>query len=714
MATLVASASMKYATCKGTLDYTVTSTDTQYKIRINSFTRSPFATGQASFMTCNVHVTLGGQTVDLYPSSQYVTDLNFYSNHGSGQSTATYSIGVDVYVDRTHAAQTKALKLELTQVLYWRWDGSAWQFDDGTSGKTVSASTNISISAKPSYAVSYNANGGSGAPSSQTKWYGESLTLSSSVPSRSNYVFKNWNTAANGSGTAYAKGATYTGNAALTLYAQWYAPYTVTYNANGGSGAPSSQTKVYNTSLKLSTTKPTRTNYVFKEWNTKADGTGTSYAPGATYSTNANLALYAIWYAPYSVTFDANGGSGAPASQVKVYNQTLTISSTKPTRASYVFRRWNTNTSDTGTAYNPGASYTANANLALKAIWNPVISYDANGGSGAPASQTKTYGTNLTLQSGTPTRTGYTFNGWNTARDGSGTNYAAGGTYTSNAAATLYAKWVKAPDAPTISSLTVVRSNSSGVASNTGTYCKVTAKWSIDTTNVSGNTATVTGKIQPHGGSSTAFTFSSGASGTSGTAVAIIAGCDTDTQYTITVTVTDTRTSTSRSAIMTMAFFPCDFAAGGKGMGVGVAAPNEGFEVGWAAQFDKNVTVLMGLAVGGNLAVTGNLTAPQLTVNSATSDIVTASSGWTVSSQSARTYGKVVVISCALKPTAAVAAGSRAIATVASSYRPSVLVGFADSSGMGTIAAGGSVTYRNVVDLTTSSTVYVAAAYLKA
>ena len=109
-----------------------------------------------------------------------------------------------------------------------------------------------------------------------------------------------------------------------------------------------------------------------------------------------------------------------------------------------------------------------------------------------------------------------------------------------------------------------------------------------------------------------------------------------------------------------------------------------------------------------------SLTAPQLTVNSATSDIVTASSGWTVSSQSAKTYGKVVVVSLALKPTAAVSAGSRTIATIASSYRPSVLVGFADSSGMGTIAAGGSVTYRNVVDLTTSSTVYVAAAYLKA
>lgn len=714
MATLVASVSMKYATCKGTLDYTVTSTDTQYKVHINSFTRSPFATGQASFMTCNVHVTLGGQTVDLYPSSQYVTDLNFYSNHGSGQDTATYSIGVDVYVDRTHAAQTKALKLELTQVLYWRWDGSAWQFDDGTSGKTTSASTSISIAAKPSYAVTYNANGGSGAPSQQTKWYGENLALSGTKPTRTNYVFKRWNTNTADTGTAYNPGATYTGNAALALYAIWYAPYAVTYNANGGTGAPSAQTKVYNANLTLSTTKPTRTNYVFKHWNTKADGTGTAYNPGATYSTNANLTLYAIWYAPYTVTYDANGGTGAPSAQTKVYNSNLTLSSTKPTRASYVFKRWNTNTSDTGTAYNPGASYTANANLALHAIWNPIISYDANGGTGAPSAQVKTYGTNLTLQSGTPTRTGYTFAGWNTARDGSGTNYAAGGTYSSNAAATLYAKWTKNPEAPTISSLTVVRSNAGGNPSDDGTYCKVTAKWSVDTANVSGNTGAVTGFILPLGGSATVITFASGTSGTSGTATALVPNCDPDTQYLITVRVADTRTYTTRVAIMTRASFILDLRAGGHAMGIGSAAPPSGLEVGWEAQFDKAVSMLMGLTVGGDLAVTGNLTAPQLTVNGATSDVATSASGWTVSSQSAKTYGKVVVVSLALKPNTAVSAGSRTIATIASSYRPSVLVGFADSSGMGTISSGGSVTYRNVVDLATSSTVYVAAAYLKA
>ena len=71
------------------------------------------------------------------------------------------------------------------------------------------------------YTISYNANGGSGAPSSQIKDGGINLTLSSTVPSRSGYAFAGWNTAQNGSGIHYDSGATFTGNANTTLYAQW-------------------------------------------------------------------------------------------------------------------------------------------------------------------------------------------------------------------------------------------------------------------------------------------------------------------------------------------------------------------------------------------------------------------------------------------------------------------------------------------------------------
>ena len=91
-----------------------------------------------------------------------------------------------------------------------------------SSGSDVTSAISITWSvARQEYAVTYNANGGSGAPSAQTKQYGINLALSSTEPLRDGYQFTGWNTVANGSGTSYAAGATYTSNAALSLYAQW-------------------------------------------------------------------------------------------------------------------------------------------------------------------------------------------------------------------------------------------------------------------------------------------------------------------------------------------------------------------------------------------------------------------------------------------------------------------------------------------------------------
>ena len=73
------------------------------------------------------------------------------------------------------------------------------------------------------------------------------------------------------------------------------ASHTVTYNANGGSGAPASQTKWYGTILTLSDTKPTRTGYTFLGWGTSATATTVVYAAGAKYGADKDITLYAIW-----------------------------------------------------------------------------------------------------------------------------------------------------------------------------------------------------------------------------------------------------------------------------------------------------------------------------------------------------------------------------------------------------------------------------------
>ena len=87
------------------------------------------------------------------------------------------------------------------------------------------------------------------------------------------------------------KGAPYPNYASVTTSS----PYTVTYNANGGSGAPAATTKGYGINLTLSSTQPTRSGYLFTGWNTAADGSGTTYNSGAAYTGNANLTLYAQW-----------------------------------------------------------------------------------------------------------------------------------------------------------------------------------------------------------------------------------------------------------------------------------------------------------------------------------------------------------------------------------------------------------------------------------
>lgn len=105
------------------------------------------------------------------------------------------------------------------------------------------------------------------------------------------------------------------------------------------------------------------------------------------------------------------------------------------------------------------ATVTAGQSLTLPArTWQYTVSYNANGGTGAPNSQTKTYGTNLTLSSTIPTYSGYTFRTWNTKADGTGSNYSAGSTYTKNAAVTLYAQWFSSNYSAT-SSLTTVHPN---------------------------------------------------------------------------------------------------------------------------------------------------------------------------------------------------------------------------------------------------------------
>ena len=245
----------------------------------------------------------------IYSCSDGAANTLYYN---AGTNVTSASTVVASNIDITHTVATGA---EWNTANQTRLLNKTYTYTRGTSATTykvyskfsgidmlngpVYVNTSYTVPKLASYTISYNANGGSGAPSSQTKWYGKDLTLSSSKPTRTGYTFQGWATSASGS-VAYAAGASYTTNAGATLYAVWKAlTYTISYNANGGSGAPGNQTKTYGTTLKLSSTKPTRANYNFLGWATTASATTATYAAGANYTANAKATLYAVWELAY-------------------------------------------------------------------------------------------------------------------------------------------------------------------------------------------------------------------------------------------------------------------------------------------------------------------------------------------------------------------------------------------------------------------------------
>lgn len=240
---------------------------------------------------------------------------------------------------------------------------------------------------------------------------------------------------------------------------------TVTYNGNkpaaatgtvSGVPANGSGSKDGNTPFTVSSDVPTLAGYKFNGWNTQANGGGTPYAAGATIPgalITGDITLYAQWIQQLSITFNANGTgvTGLPSTITVDYNAATAIPSSAPTRTNFTFKGWNTAANGSGTAYTAGQSIAhLTTNLPLYAQWEayPVVTYNANSGTGAPSADTVAPGV-YNIKTGTPTRTGYVFGGWTPTQ-----NSTANGLYSYNATisgsqrsmnvtsnVTLYALW---------------------------------------------------------------------------------------------------------------------------------------------------------------------------------------------------------------------------------------------------------------------------------
>lgn len=393
----------------------------------------------------------------------------YYNDNASSATTSVGSVNINTTVASGSGWSTSnQVKLKEYDTTFTRGTSSSKRYvaaklvNIDRVGGTMTVSTSYTIPALTKYTISYNANGGSGAPSAQSKYYGKTLTLSSTKPTRTGYTFKGWATSSSGS-VSYASGASYTANASATLYAVWQANiYTVKYNANGGTGAPPNQTKTYGVTLTLSSTKPTRasvnddgvtTTYTFKGWATSSTATSVSYASGAKYTANASVTLYAVWsttttVTQYDVTYNTNGGSNV-SPQVKKKGTALTLRSTIPTKNGYTFKGWGLSEDTTTVSYAAGASYTKDADIVLYAVWTPwthTVQFNLNGGTGtAPSSFTKTTDIDVMITEGTISKPSCVFKCWSTNINGSGgTNYYVGDAYmaTQNGGTvTLYAIW---------------------------------------------------------------------------------------------------------------------------------------------------------------------------------------------------------------------------------------------------------------------------------
>ncbi len=309
----------------------------------------------------------------------------------------------------------------------------------------------------------------------------------------------------------------------------------------------------------------------------------------ATKTITLNVSVPA--WTSYKVTYNANGGTGAPGSQTKWKDQALTLSSIKPSRSGYSFLGWSTSSSATTATYSAGANYTADSAATLYAVWKAntyTIKYNANGGSGAPANQTKIHGVALTLSSTKPTRTNYTFKGWGTSATATAVTYAAGASYTSNAAITLYAIWTLSYVKPTITGVSIARCDSAGTVSDSGTYARVKFNW---TTSLAVSSIKIEWQAS---NSTTKGSATVSASGTSGSVTQIIGvgSLSTDYAYSIYITVADRTDSSSATHSLPGTVLPVDFLKGGKGVAIGKPAEvADVFDVGWNTRFRKDAYV---------------------------------------------------------------------------------------------------------------------------
>lgn len=293
------------------------------------------------------------------------------------------------------------------------------------------------------YTVRFAGNGatGGGTPDQAFQYnIGQNLHRNGFV--RDGYTFTGWKRADNQQ--AYGDGQWVTNlttqpNGIVTMVAQWSANEAhIRYNPNppagkttGGQGTPNWDGHTGDTPT-IGQNGWTIDGYTFAGWATSPDGSGARYAPGARWTANGTLTLYAQWTpGQASLTYDGNGATGGKTDpQPGKTDEKINVRDNGFTRDGYTFVTWNTQADCKGNAVKPNSEWTLRGSSTLYACWAgtaQTLAYHGNGATGGnTAVQSGKTGDELTTNANGFTRDGYTFVRWDTAKDGSGTAYGEG------------------------------------------------------------------------------------------------------------------------------------------------------------------------------------------------------------------------------------------------------------------------------------------------
>ena len=398
---------------------------------------------------------VGGSTIDtgndvFLSTGKYITVPSALSSSFAARVTPEEYESGRVVVRNTYGVKGSTIKSKFTLTP----SGGFYLL----GGDMYTGANSADVVLAKGFTITYNANGGTGAPAAQSKGTGESVKISSTKPTRLGYTFKNWNTLIGGNGITYNPGDTYSENADLNLYAQWTSSgssgggstatkYTLTYNPNGGSVYPTSKQLAAGEKYGTLPT-PTRSGYTFTGWYTST----TTWANKVSESTTMesfNTTIYAHWtenqVTKYTLTYNANGGTVSPTSKQLAGGEAYGSLPT-PSRSGYTFNGWYT--SATGGTQVSSTTKMGYSNTTIYAHWTQnqvtkyTLTYNANGGTVSPTSKQlaagEKYGT-LPI----PKREGYTFDGWYTSPYSYYATKVSADTVMGSFNVTIYAHWTE-------------------------------------------------------------------------------------------------------------------------------------------------------------------------------------------------------------------------------------------------------------------------------